>query len=91
MFSSREYKENIRPFQKGLESLKRMRAYQYDYKPEFGAAKGNVGVMVEDSPPEIVCDIDGKKGINVYALVGFLVNCVNELTEKVEALEAKEK
>lgn len=92
--SSRECKENIRPLPRGLESLKKMQAYQYDYKPDYrpgwGSGKNMVGVMVEDSPPEIVCDVDGKKGIDVYGLVSFLVNCVNELTKKVEALEAKE-
>jgi hypothetical protein len=88
--SSKEYKENIRPLQIGLESLKKMRAYKYDYKPEIAAGKDQVGVMVEDSPADLVCEVEGKKAINVYALVGFLVNCVNELTAKVEALEAKE-
>jgi len=87
--SSRDYKENIRPFEKGLESLKKMRAYQYDYRPDFASGKDQIGVMVEDSPAEIVEEWEGLKGINVYSLVGFLVNCVNELNAKVEALQAK--
>jgi len=88
--SSREYKENIRPLQMGLESLKNMQAYKYDYKPEFASGKDQIGVMVEDSPKEIVDEEEGIKAINVYSLVGLLVNCVNELRAKVEKLEATE-
>ncbi len=87
--SSIEYKENIRPLSCGLESLKKMKAYHYDYKPEISQEKGKIGVMVEDSPQEIIEDVEGMKTVNIYALAGFLVNCVNQLQEKVEALEAK--
>jgi len=89
LLSSREYKENIRPLEVGLEALKKMQAYQYDYKPEYSNRKEQVGVMVEDSPKEIVVEEDGLKGINIYSLVGFMVNCINELNAKVEKLEAR--
>jgi hypothetical protein len=90
LLSSREYKENIRPLERGLESLKKMKAYRYDYKEELGGLKGQVGVMVEDSPEEIVMDEAGMKAINMYGLVAMLVDCVNELASKVEKLETKE-
>jgi Chaperone of endosialidase len=89
LLSSREYKENIRPFLKGLEALKAMQAYRYDYKPEYSNRKDQVGVMVEDSPLEIVDNEDGMKMINIYGLAGLLVNAVNELRAKVEELEKK--
>lgn len=89
LMSSRQYKENIRPLDIGLEALKKMQAYQYDYKPEYSNRKDVIGVMVEDSPKEIVLEEEGLKGIEIYSLVGFMVNCINELNAKVEKLEAK--
>ena len=89
LMSSIEYKENLRPLQIGLESLKKMKAYQYDYKPEYCDRKNAVGVLVEDSPKELIIESDDLKGVDVYGLVSMLVNCVNELHAKVERLEAK--
>ena len=89
MASSIEYKENIRPLKLGLEQLKKMKAYLYDYKPEISNRKENVGVMIEDSPSEIVIQDEGLKKVDLYALISFLVDCVNELNEKVETLEAR--
>lgn len=87
--SSIEYKENIRPLEIGLEDLKKMKAYQYDYKPEICDVKDVVGVLVEDSPKEIIREQEGMKGVDVYGLCSMLVNCVNELNAKVERLERK--
>jgi hypothetical protein len=66
-----------------------MKAYQYDYKPEYSDRKNAVGVLVEDSPKEIIVESADLKGVDVYGLVSMLVNCVNELHAKVERLEAK--
>lgn len=89
LMSSIEYKENIRPLEIGLEALKKMKAYRYDYKPEICDKKDAVGVLVEDSPKELVVEHEGMKGVDVYGLVSLLVDCVNELHAKVEALQAK--
>lgn len=89
LLSSIAYKENIRPLQKGLESLKKMKAYQYDYKPEYSDIKDAVGVLVEDAPQELIREHEGKKGVDIYGLVSMLVDCINELNAKVERLEER--
>ena len=87
--SSKEYKENIRPLEMGLEALKSIKGYHYDYKEEYFNEKDLIGVMVEDCPKDLVVEKDGMKGVNMYGLVALMVNCINELRSKVDKLEAQ--
>jgi hypothetical protein len=90
MFSSREVKDNIREYDKGLETVRDLEVKQYDYTiPVEGRQTGRVGLIAEDVPSEIQAMIGNIKAVDVYGLVGLLINCVKELDTKVKMLEAK--
>lgn len=90
MFSSREVKDNIRDYDKGLNVVRDLEVKQYDYNiPVDGRQNDRVGLIAEDVPSEIQAMIGNIKGVDVYGLVALLVNCVKELDMKVQMLEAK--
>lgn len=88
--SSQEIKENIREYEKGLETIRDLEVKQYDYNiPVEGRSNDRVGLIAEDVPEEIQAMIGDIKAVDVYALVGLLVNCVKQLDIKVKELEAQ--
>ena len=46
-----------------------------------------MGVIAEKVPEEIQGEIKGVKAVDLYGLVGLLINAVKELNQKVEHLE----
>lgn len=88
--SSREVKENVRSYDKGLEALDHLEVMQYDYKTdEYGRQTDRVGLIAEDVPEELQAMIGNVRGVDVYGLVSLLVNAVKQLKDKVEKLEAQ--
>lgn len=87
--SSEKVKENIRDYKKGLDIVKNMDVKLYDYIEQLGGYKDHVGVIAEKMPKEIQKDINGINSVDLYGLIGLLINSVKELSSKVEMLEAK--
>lgn len=85
--SSEKIKENIREYNKGLEVVKDLDVKIYDYKKEVGGQKNKVGVIAETVPEEIQALVSGIKGVDLYGLIGLLINSVKQLNEKIERLE----
>ena len=87
LMSSENVKENISPYEKGLEIIKDLSVKSYDYKPEVGGAKNKVGVISETLPDELCSDVNGIRCVDLYGLISILINSVKELNEKIERLE----
>jgi hypothetical protein len=87
-FSSREVKENIRDYDKGLDVVREMKVKIYDYKEEVCDSKDCVGVIAEEIPEELTGLVEGIKGVDLYGLVSVLINSVKQLDQKVRELEA---
>ena len=88
--SSREVKENVVDYERGLETLPHLEVKNYDYKIDVPGRKHNrVGVIAEDLPEELRVNFEGIESADVYGLVGLLINCVKQLDEKVKILEAR--
>lgn len=85
--SSEKVKENIRPYEKGLDVIKDLEVKIYDYIADVGGAKDKVGVIAEKVPKEIQGEIQGIKAVDLYGLVGLLINSVKELNERIVQLE----
>jgi hypothetical protein len=87
MMSSEEVKENIRDYPKGLDVVNTLDVKIYDYVEKVGGQKDKVGVIAEKVPKEIQGEIDGVKAVDLYGLIGLLINSVKELNEKIVQLE----
>jgi len=85
--SSEQVKENITPYNKGLDVVKAFDVKTYNYKPGFGDTRQCVVLIAEDVPTELTGDVNGYKAIDLYGLVAVLINAVKELSAKVEAME----
>jgi hypothetical protein len=87
--SSEKVKENIKDYEKGLETLKEIDVKQYDYIPEIGGEKGKVGVIAEQVPEEVTLMLGGVLHVDMYGLLGITINAIKDLNKKVEELEKK--
>lgn len=87
--SSYKVKENITEYKKSLETLKDLTVRQYDYIEEVGGEKGRVGLIAETLPTELTKSIDGILHVDVYGVVGLLINTIKELNDKMVQLEAR--
>lgn len=87
MLSSEKVKENIREYAKGLDVIKDLEVKIYDYTADVGGAKNKVGVIAETVPQEIQGEIQGIKAVDLYGLVGLLINATKELHKRVMDLE----
>lgn len=87
--SSEKIKENIRPYSKGLEVVKNLMVQKYDYKPESGGDKNKIGLIAEDVPSDVQVEINGVLGVDLYGLIGLLINSVKDLSHEVQVLRDK--
>ncbi|NGX36864.1 MAG: hypothetical protein K1000chlam2_00009 [Chlamydiae bacterium] len=87
--SSEHVKENIREYKTGLETLKNLDVKMYDFIEQVGGLKDKVGVIAEKVPEEIQTEISGIKAVDLYGLMGIMINSIKDLNKKVEMLEAR--
>ncbi len=87
--SSRKVKENIRGYKKGLSEIQKMDVKQYDYIKEVGGQKDKVGLIAEEVAKELTSSKDDILHVDLYGLMGLMINSIKELSAKVEQLEAR--
>lgn len=78
-------KENIIEISFPLEKIKKLTGYTYNYIGNPPSSR-NGGVMAQDVEkvlPDAVTEIDDIKYVKYDAVIGLLVNAVNELREKI--------
>ena len=90
MSSSETVKENIRDYKKGLDELSKLEVKLYDYIEQLGGQKDQVGLIAEQVPEELTGQSpDGVKAVNLYGVMGLMVNAIKELNEKFVQLEER--
>jgi len=87
--SSKEVKENIREYEKGLEEFMELDVKQYDYIEDVGGQKDKVGLIAEDIPEELTAKKDGILHVDLYGVMGLMINAMQEMYEKIVQLEGK--
>lgn len=84
LFSDERVKENIKPIDNALSKVERLAGHTYNYK--FNSPDNrNGGIMAQDLEevlPDAVSEINGVKFVRYDAVVGLLVNAVNELDKR---------
>lgn len=86
MFASDErVKENVKTIDNALDKVAKLTGYSFNYTFDTPINR-NGGVMAQDLEkvlPDAVTEINGVKFVRIDAVVGLLVNAVNELNEKI--------
>jgi hypothetical protein len=91
--SDERLKENIRDLDYGLAEVNALRSVRFDWKQE-GAAKNSIGFIVQEAMkhiPEVAINPDKEDGFYFMSdkpLIPILVKAIQELTARLEALEA---
>lgn len=88
--SSKVVKENIREYEKGMKELEKLEVKQYDYIQEVGGSKDRVGLIAEDLPKELTAEKDGILHVDLYGLMGLLINSVKNINERLAYLERED-
>jgi len=86
--SSKKIKKNIRLYDKGINVLEDMKVNQYEYIEQLGGDKG-IGLIAEDLPEDLTKEINGILHVDLYALMGLMINSIKDLSEKVKTLESE--
>ena len=87
ILSSKKAKENIRPYEKGMDELRKMDVKQYDYIKEVGGHKDRVGLIAEELPKEVTMEKDDYLHVDLYGVMGMMINAIKELESRIENLE----
>ena len=87
--SDRRVKENIKPIDNALEKVQKLKGYMFNYKKGITVEDRRYGgVMAQDLEkvlPDAVIELDGIKQVDMNAVIGLLVNAVNELREQIRS------
>lgn len=89
VMSSQKVKENIREYKKGIDALKELAVKQYDYIEDVGGEKNKVGLIAEDIPKELTATKDGILHVDLYGVMGLMINAIQQMHEKIVQLEGK--
>ena len=87
MMSDIRMKENIKPIDNALDKVARLSGSTYNYKSN-SLENRNGGVMAQDLEtilPDAVSEIDSVKFVKYDAVIGLLVNAVNELRQEIRS------
>jgi hypothetical protein len=95
--SDRRLKQNIRPIADALDKIRTLQGVLYDWTDEFmetvpdNISRHDTGLIAQDVQqvlPEVVfVRENGYLGIKYDKVVGLIVQAINELAEKVDAIE----
>lgn len=79
-------KENIKPMNDSLEKVKILEGKTYNFIATPDKRDGGIIAQdLEKALPEAIVEIGGIKHIKLDAVLGLLVNAINELNQKVDA------
>jgi hypothetical protein len=85
--SDLEYKTDVSKINNAVDVLKQLDGVSFKWKETGHKSYGVIAQEVEKVLPEIVDINNDVKSVNYQALIGFLIEAVKELSDKVEKLE----
>ena len=89
MMSSKKVKENIEDYTKGMEEVRKLEVKKYDYIKDVGGQKNKVGLIAEDLPTELTAEKDEVLHVDLYGVIGLLINAMKDLDKRMKKLEGK--
>ena len=85
-------KKNIKPLENGLKRLCELKPVKFDWKENDSSTEGFIAHEVQEIFPDAISgEKDGElmQGMDYGRITPLLVKAIQELTAKVERLEAK--
>ncbi len=76
-------KENLEPITNALEKVEQLKGHTYNFKGQDMRNGGIIAQDLEKVLPEGVVEINGFKCVKLDAVIGLLVNAINEIAEKM--------
>ena len=87
--SDRNLKDDIITITDGLTTVDKLRGVSFKWKNSGEKSYGIIAQELEEILPDLVSNAGGHKSVNYNALIGFLIEAVKELSDRVDELEKK--
>jgi len=87
--SDKNKKDNIEIITDGLEVIDQLVGVDFTWKDNGEKSSGVIAQDLEEVLPWLVKDDNGEKSVNYVGIIGYLIEAVKELNEKVTILENK--
>ena len=87
--SDERLKDNLVPLTYNLQKLDLINGYNFDWKTESGRVGKDVGVLAQEiekiMPEAVMTRVNGYKAVDYQKLIPFLIGCIKELKQKLDA------
>jgi len=87
--SDSRLKYNVEVITNATNAIKEMRGVGFNWKQNGIKSYGVIAQELETILPELVDTVDNKKSVNYLAIIGFLIESVKEMSQRIEVLENK--
>jgi hypothetical protein len=87
--SDAKLKDNIITIPNPVDTINKLRGVSFTWKKTGEKSYGVIAQELQEILPELVSDAGGHKSVNYNALIGFLIETVKELSDRVTELEKK--
>jgi flagellar biogenesis protein FliO len=87
--SDKNLKDDIITITDGLTTVDKLRGVSFKWKNSGEKSYGIIAQELEEILPDLVSNAGGHKSVNYNALIGFLIEAVKELSDRVDELEKK--
>ena len=82
-------KDDIITITDGLSTVEKLRGVSFTWKNSKEKSYGVIAQELEEILPDLVSNAGGHKSVNYNGLIGFLIEAVKELSDRVDELEKK--
>lgn len=87
--SDASLKINVTPITGAVATVGSLNGVEYDWKDNGEKSAGVIAQELEKILPHLVNEVDGVKSVNYHGLVGYLIEAVKELDQRIKTLEDK--
>ena len=87
--SDRNKKINIIGISDAINTVKKLNGVEFDWKDNGFHSSGVIAQEIEQILPHLVQETDGIKSVNYSGLIGYLIEAIKELSDKIDNLENK--
>jgi hypothetical protein len=87
--SDQRLKTNIEVIANGLDIVNQLEGVEFNWIDNGNKSSGVIAQQIEEFVPHLVSNSRDSKGVNYNGLIGYLIEAIKELNQKVKTLEAK--
>lgn len=85
--SDEKLKKNVKTIENALNIIQHIRGVEFEWKQSGEKSYGVIAQEIEKILPELVKEVEDQKTVNYIAMIGILIQAINEMNTKYEELK----